>query len=64
MVLAGFFLANALVAEFMGVKLFSLEKTFGFAPVNWTLLWPKQSGLYPYRRGAAVAGGIHYDRHH
>ena len=38
MVLAGFFLANALVAEFMGVKLFSLEKTFGFAPVNWTLL--------------------------
>ncbi len=38
MVLAGFFLANALVAEFMGVKLFSLEKTFGFAPVNWSLL--------------------------
>lgn len=38
MVLAGFFLANALVAEFMGVKLFSLEKTFGYAPVNWTLL--------------------------
>ncbi len=38
MVLAGFFLANALVAEFMGVKLFSLEKTFGYNPVNWTLL--------------------------
>ncbi len=35
--LAGFFVANALVAEFMGVKLFSLEKTFGMAPVNWTL---------------------------
>lgn len=38
MVLAGFFLTNALVAEFMGVKLFSLEKTFGYDPVNWTLL--------------------------
>ena len=37
-VLAGFFVANALVAEFMGVKLFSLEKTFGAQPVNWTLL--------------------------
>jgi len=38
MVLAGFFLANALVAEFMGVKLFSLEKTLGYPPVNWSLL--------------------------
>lgn len=37
-VLAGFFLTNAIVAEFMGVKLFSLEKTFGFEPVNWTIL--------------------------
>lgn len=39
--LAGFFIANALVAEFMGVKLFSLEKTFGFDPVNWTILGQK-----------------------
>lgn len=37
-VLAGIFVTNALVAEFIGVKLFSLEKTFGFQPVNWTLL--------------------------
>jgi queuosine precursor transporter len=36
-VLAGFFVCNAIVAEFMGVKLFSLEKTFGMQPVNWTL---------------------------
>lgn len=36
--LAGIFLTNAIVAEFMGVKLFSLEKTFGFQPVNWTLM--------------------------
>lgn len=37
-VLAGFFVTNALVAEFIGVKLFSLEKTFGYQPVNWTFL--------------------------
>lgn len=38
MVLSGFFVTNALVAEFMGVKLFSLEKTFGFQEANWTIL--------------------------
>lgn len=42
-IMAGFFVANALVAEFMGVKLFSLEKTLGFEPANWSLLG--QSGL-------------------
>ena len=36
--MAGFFVANALVAEFMGVKLFSLEKTLGLTPVNLSLL--------------------------
>lgn len=40
-VLAGFFVTNALVAEFIGVKLFSLEKTFGLEPVNWTVLGQK-----------------------
>ena len=35
-VLGGFFVANALVAEFIGIKIFSLERTFGFKPVNWT----------------------------
>lgn len=53
-VLAGFFIANALIAEMVGTKLFSLEKTFGFEPVNFrffgesfsfnltagVLLWP------------------------
>ena len=29
-----FFIANALVAEFMGVKIFSVEATFGWKPVN------------------------------
>lgn len=38
MVLSGFFLTNAIVAEYMGVKLFSLEKTLGFEPVNWSML--------------------------
>jgi uncharacterized integral membrane protein (TIGR00697 family) len=38
MVLGGFFIANALIAEFMGVKIFSLEQTVGFNPVNWNIL--------------------------
>ncbi len=32
--LSGFFITNALIAEFMGVKIFSLEKTLGFLPLN------------------------------
>jgi len=54
LILSGFFIANALIAEIIGVKIFSLEKTFGFEPlkihlfgnelsVNLTagvLLWP------------------------
>jgi len=38
MFLSGFFVTNALVAEFMGVKLFSLEKTFGFTEAGWSFL--------------------------
>lgn len=36
-ILAGFFLANALIAEFIGVKIFSLEKTIGVSPVRWSI---------------------------
>ena len=36
--LAGFFLTNALIAEFVGVKIFSLEDTLGVAPFEWQLL--------------------------
>lgn len=36
-VLAGFFLTNALLAEFVGVKIFSLEATLGIAPIEWSL---------------------------
>jgi uncharacterized integral membrane protein (TIGR00697 family) len=38
MILGGFFIANALIAEFMGVKIFSLEQSFGLNPVNWNIL--------------------------
>lgn len=35
--LAGFFLTNALIAEFVGVKIFALEATLGAPPFNWSL---------------------------
>src|SRR5215467_12734257 len=38
-----FFCCNALIAETIGNKIFSLEKLFGFHPVNFTLFG--QSGL-------------------
>ena len=37
LILAGFFITNALVAEFIGGKIFSLEKTLGFNPITFTL---------------------------
>ena len=37
-VLAGFFLINALLANFVGGKIFSLEATLGIEPVAWSLL--------------------------
>ena len=36
--LAGFFITNAILAEFIGVKIFSLEKTLGWDSLNWTIL--------------------------
>lgn len=49
-ILGGFFVANALVAEFIGVKVFSFEDTMGWEPLfgnegpfmfsAGTLLWP------------------------
>ena len=35
-ILAGIFLTNAILAEIIGVKIFSGEKTLGFEPVNWS----------------------------
>lgn len=42
-ILGGFFIANALLAEIIGVKIFSLEETLGFTKANFTLLG--ESGL-------------------
>lgn len=36
--LAGFFITDALLAEFVGVKIFSLEATLGMADFHWSLL--------------------------
>lgn len=33
-ILSGFFIANAIIAEFIGVKIFSLESTFGLNPAD------------------------------
>lgn len=38
LILGGFFIANALIAEIIGVKIFSLEKTLGFQPLDIHLL--------------------------
>lgn len=37
-ILAGIFITNALLAEMIGVKIFSAEKTFGFDPANLNIL--------------------------
>ncbi|MFW5659107.1 MAG: queuosine precursor transporter [Bacteroidota bacterium] len=43
LVLGAFFLTNALLAEFVGAKIFSVEITLGFEPLNLTLFG--QGGL-------------------
>lgn len=43
LMLSGFFITNALIAEFIGVKIFSLEQTLGMKPVSFSLLG--QEGL-------------------
>ena len=42
--LGGFFITNALVAEFIGVKIFALEESLGIAPFEFNLFGEK-SGL-------------------
>ena len=39
--IAAFFVANALIAECIGGKIFSLEKVFGITPANFTLFGEK-----------------------
>lgn len=38
LILSGFFIANALIAEIIGVKIFSLEKTAGISPLELNIL--------------------------
>jgi uncharacterized integral membrane protein (TIGR00697 family) len=41
LLLSGFFVTNALIAEFIGVKIFSLEQTLGLTPIQFELLGQK-----------------------
>ena len=43
--LAGFFIANAFVAEFVGVKIFSLEKTLGLEPFSFSFFGNQDLGF-------------------
>jgi queuosine precursor transporter len=45
LILSGFFIANTIVAEFIGQKIFSLETTFGFSPINISLFGIDGLGL-------------------
>lgn len=38
LILAAFFITNTLVAEFIGIKIFSLESTLGLEPMNLSIL--------------------------
>ena len=42
-VLAGIFITNALIAEFIGIKVFALEESLGVEKMNWSLFGHKGS---------------------
>lgn len=50
--LAGFFVANALVAEFIGVKIFALEDTLGVEPWDFNLFG--QTGALQFSAGVLL----------
>lgn len=50
--LAGLFLTNALIAEFIGVKIFALEDTLGLPPFGWQLFG--QSGSLSFTAGVML----------
>ncbi len=52
MVLAGFFVANAIIAEFVGVKIFALETTLGLPPFDWNLFG--QAGSLSFTAGVLL----------
>jgi uncharacterized integral membrane protein (TIGR00697 family) len=51
-VLAGFFVGNAILAELIGVKIFALEDTLGLAAFNWNLFG--QSGSLSFTAGVLL----------
>lgn len=51
-VLGGFFIANALIAEFIGVKIFALEGSLGLEPFNWDLFG--QAGSLNFTAGVLL----------
>lgn len=52
MILGGFFVTNALVAEFIGVKIFAFEPTFGLPTLEWKLFG--QSGSLALTAGVLL----------
>jgi uncharacterized integral membrane protein (TIGR00697 family) len=50
--LAAFFCVNAVLAEFIGVKIFALEDTLGIAPLQWNLFG--QSGSLNFTAGTLL----------
>lgn len=51
-ILSGFFLTNAILAEFVGIKIFALEPTLGVDPLNWTLFG--QTGTLNFTAGVLL----------
>jgi queuosine precursor transporter len=51
-VLAAFFVVNAVLAEFIGVKIFALEETLGINTFNWNLFG--QSGSLNFTAGTLL----------
>lgn len=52
LVLGGFFICNALIAEFIGIKIFALEATLGLPPLNWQLFG--QEGSLNFTAGVII----------
>ena len=50
--LTAFFVGNAVVAEFVGVKIFALEETFGRPPFGWNLFG--QQGSLNFTAGVLI----------
>ncbi|MGH8250999.1 MAG: queuosine precursor transporter [Steroidobacteraceae bacterium] len=50
--LTGLFVTNALIAEFVGVKIFALEETLGLPPFDWRLFG--QSGSLSFTAGVML----------